>query len=278
MDRWTTWDRLESGPANAARTVLLLPGGMCSAAMFEEVMAEPTLADVRLVAVTLPGHAGTPAPDDTSIETYSERCGELARDLQCDAVVGFSMGANVALEMVGSEVFRGPVVLLAPAFSRVDEAVFLRLLDRLGTVLGHWPCSLMRRMIGLAVKDAPVPADRKKTLAEMLRSNEARFMRRGIHSYLRYLDEHGSVAPRLRDAGVATWVVHGETGDGGVTAEERTTLTSSPNITMITLPGKAFFIPNEQPSLVADLIVQALAASAPEPPQSPAAIPSDQRD
>jgi hypothetical protein len=45
------------------------------------------------------------------------------------------MGANVALEMAGSGAFTGPVVLLAAAFSRSDEAIFLRVLDRLGRVL-----------------------------------------------------------------------------------------------------------------------------------------------
>src|SRR2546421_12135511 len=52
------WESVESGPPDAERRVLLLPGGMCSARSYAEVLAEPTLAEVRLVAVTMPGHAG----------------------------------------------------------------------------------------------------------------------------------------------------------------------------------------------------------------------------
>jgi hypothetical protein len=44
---------------------------------------------------------------------------------------------------------------------------------------------------------------------------------------------------------------------------------------MITLPGKAFFIPNEQPSLVADLIVQALAQAPVQPAANGSQPPKD---
>jgi len=50
------WQRRESGPRAAERTVLLLPGGMCAAGSWAEVMAQPALASMRLIAVTLPGH------------------------------------------------------------------------------------------------------------------------------------------------------------------------------------------------------------------------------
>ncbi len=268
--RWTTWDRLESGPADAETTVLLLPGGMCTAMSYEELMAEPSLAGVRLVALTLPGHGGTEPPADVSMENYARLTAEAARDLRCDAVVGFSMGANVALEMAGCGAFHGPLVLLAPCFSRVDEAPFLRALDRMARVFGHLPFSLMRKMVGLAVKGSPLPPERLDALVGELRKNDPRFMRRGIHAYLTYLDRHGSVAPRLRDAGVPAWVVHGESGDGGATQDERRTLAENPDITLITIPGKAFFVPNEQPALVAGLVLDALARRSRQPqPEAP---------
>jgi pimeloyl-ACP methyl ester carboxylesterase len=257
--RSTHWDLLESGPPEAAHTVLCLPGGMCTAAQYEELMAEPKLADVHLVAVTLPGHGGTPAPEDVSVEHYARLAAELAADLGCDAVVGFSMGANVALEMVGSGAFSGPLVLLAPAFSRKDEAPFIRGLDKAARVLGHLPFAAMLRMVHLAVKDSPLPAERRDELVTVLRRNDPRVMRRGFHAYLSYLDRHGSVAPRLCQAGVTAWVVHGEHGDGGVTDDERRILEACPAIRMITLPGTSFFMPNEEPALVADLVVQGLA-------------------
>ncbi len=255
---WTSWDRCESGPADATRTVLLLPGGMCTAMQYDEVRHEPALAGVRLVAVTLPGNGGHPPLEDDSVENYARLASDLATDLGCDAVVGFSMGANVALEMVGSRRFAGPVVLLAPCFSRQDEARFLRLLDRLSRVFGHWPFSAMLRLVGQAVKGSPLPPDRLEELVGELQKNDPRVVRRMIHQYLRYLGRHGSVAPRLCDAEVAAWVVHGEKGDGGVTAAERRTLEACPQITVVTLPGASFFTPNEEPGLVAGFLLDAL--------------------
>jgi hypothetical protein len=39
-------------------------------------------------------------------------------------VVGHSPGANVAIEMLAAGHFSGPLVLLAPSFSREDESKF----------------------------------------------------------------------------------------------------------------------------------------------------------
>lgn len=111
------WQLRESGPTEAERTVLLLPGGMFSAGSYAEVMAEPALARVRLVAATLPGHSGAPRLDDFSLESYAECTAELAAKVSADAVVGFSMGAAVALEMVTSRRFTGPSVLLGVSLS-----------------------------------------------------------------------------------------------------------------------------------------------------------------
>jgi hypothetical protein len=64
------------------------------------------------------------------------------------------MGANIALEMAGSGAFSGPLVLLAPSFSRPDEAIFLRVLDRLARVLGHLPFAAMLKLMGPAMNAA----------------------------------------------------------------------------------------------------------------------------
>lgn len=118
------WQLVESGPTMAERTVLLLPAAMCTAIFYGDVMAQPLLADVHLVAATPPGHGGTPPPEgEVSVENYARLAGELARDLGADAVVGHSTGANVALEMAASGQFAGPVVLLAPSLSRHDESM-----------------------------------------------------------------------------------------------------------------------------------------------------------
>jgi pimeloyl-ACP methyl ester carboxylesterase len=254
------WDIVQSGPADAEHTALLLPGGWCTAVFYEELMAEPALAGVRLVAVTLPGNGGTEPPEDTSMENYARLTSELAADLGCDVVVGHSLGANVALEMAGSRAFAGPLVLLAPCFSRQDEAMVIRVLDRLARVLGRWPFAAMKAMLRFAVKDSPLPADRLKVLLAELQKNDPQFMRRGMHSYLKYLDRHGSVAARLGTSEAPAWVVHGETGDGGMTEDERATLQAYAGIRLITIPGASFFTPNEEPALVAGLVLDALRA------------------
>jgi len=254
----TGWDFREAGPTDAEHTALLLPGGMCTAAFYEEVLAEPAVAGMHLVAVTLPGHGGTRPPDDLTIENYARMAADLAADLACDVVVGHSMGANVALEMAASGAFSGPLVLLAASFSRQDESLFLRILDRLGRVLGPLPFEFMLKILGSAVKGSPLPQKRLRELVAELRKNDPRVMRRGIHCYLRYLDRHGSVAPRLCESGVPAWVVHGERGDGGMTQQEQHLLQACPWTRVITIPGASFFTLNEEPELVAGLVVQAL--------------------
>jgi pimeloyl-ACP methyl ester carboxylesterase len=260
-----TWDMVQSGPADADSTVLLLPGGWCTAVFYRELMAEPALAGIRLVAVTLPGNGGTRAPQDLSVENYARLTAELAERLGCTAVVGHSMGANVALEMAGSGAFTGPVVLLAPSFSRRDEALVVRVVDRLARVLGRLPYRAMRFMMRFAVKGSPLPRERLAELVSELQKNDPEFMRRGMHRYLQYLDRHGSVDQRLCAAAVPAWVVHGQTGDGGITDEERRTLQAYPWIRIVTLPGGSFFTPNEEPALVAGLVVAALHAATIQP-------------
>jgi pimeloyl-ACP methyl ester carboxylesterase len=134
----------------------------------------------------------------------------------------------------------------------------LRVVDRLAGVLGRLPYSAMRRLVHLAVKASPLPPERRQVLVAELRKNDPRFMRRGIHRYLQYLDRYGSVAPRLCASGVPAWVVHGETGDGGMTPDERRILSACPEIRIVTIPGPSFFTPNEEPALVAGLVVDAL--------------------
>jgi len=55
------------------------------------------------------------------------------------------------------------------------------------------------------------------------------------------------------------WVVHAEEkGDGGLTDAERATLEAAPNVTLVTIPGAVFLIPNEAPQRTAAVIADAL--------------------
>jgi pimeloyl-ACP methyl ester carboxylesterase len=253
------WELVEAGPSDADRTVLLLPGGFLRARSFQEVMSEATLDGIRLVAATLPGHGGTTPPDDLSIEYAAKLAASLASDIHCEAVVGFSMGANVALEMVTSGQFSGPVVLLGIALSLADEAAFLRVLDKLTAVSGSLPFSAMRQMMGSMSKQLRVSDIRRAEMRDDMRANEPKVMRAIVRKYLEYLARDDAPAKRLVDAGVPSWVVHTEKGDGGLTADERTTLEASSNVQVVTIPGKSFLIPSEEPQRVAELVLAALA-------------------
>ncbi len=258
----SAWEVVESGPADAERTVLLLPGGMCSAGSYAEVMAEPALAATRLVAVTLPGQAGAAPLDDCSVENYARLTAELATSVAADVVVGFSMGATVAYETVVSGAFGGPVVLLGVSLSAADEPGFFRAIIRLGPILGTLPFAVLKKGAASMVRHAAVPPERQAQLRADFARNDTRELRRPLQAYLRWLHRDDDPARRLCEAGARAWVVHAEKGgDGGLTQHERAVLEACPRVRVVTVPGQVFFLPNEVPELLADVIVQALAAA-----------------
>jgi hypothetical protein len=54
------------------------------------------------------------------------------------------------------------------------------------------------------------------------------------------------------------WVVHADQGDGGLTEDERRTLQAWPQVHLLTIPGKVFFLPNEVPTRIAEVILEAV--------------------
>jgi hypothetical protein len=61
-----------------------------------------------------------------------------------------------------------------------------------------------------------------------------------------------------RSESPASWVVHAEKGDSGLTDDERRTLEASQHTLVVTIPGDAFLLPNEASARVADVIVEAV--------------------
>jgi pimeloyl-ACP methyl ester carboxylesterase len=112
----------------------------------------------------MPGHAGAPAPQDFSVEEYARITAELAKRVGADAVVGFSMGAMVAYEIVVSGAFAGPVVLLGVSLSPPDEPGFFRASIRLGSILGTLPAAVLKKGAASMVKHAPIPPERRAQL------------------------------------------------------------------------------------------------------------------
>ena len=255
------WELRETGPHEADHTVLLLPGGMCSAGSYAEVMAEPALAGMRLVAATLPGHAGAPPPDDYSIESYASQTAALVTKIGADVVVGFSMGASVALEMVASGGFTGPTVLLGISLSAKDEPAFFRAIVGLGAVLGGIPAALLARGAASMVKRISVSTERRAELRDDFRRNVPQHMRLALREYARWLHRYPHPAERLCQANVPTWIVHAEKGDGDLTDDERRTLEACAHVHLVTIPGTVFFLPNEVPDRIADVIVEAVGST-----------------
>jgi len=252
----------ESGAEGADRSVLLLPGALCTAAFYDDLLAEPSLreAGIRFVATTLPGFGGTRPLDDLGMESYSTLASRLAGELGCGVVVGHSLGANVAIEMASAGKFSGPLVLLSPSFSRKDESLFPRVLDRASRLLGHLPYSLMLKLVGPAMRSSLPPA-RRAFLTGELKRNDPRFLRRQVHLYLSYLDRHGSLAGRFCESGVRAWVVFGEHDDIGITPDERALLDAAPQVTLVEIPAAGHFTLNQKPNEIAALVLEAVAAA-----------------
>jgi pimeloyl-ACP methyl ester carboxylesterase len=108
-----------------------------------------------------------------------------------------------------------------------------------------------------------VSADRQAELREDFRKNVPRDVQRGLRDYVQWLARHDHPAERLCQAGVPTWIVHAEKGDGGLTDDERRTLEACPHAHLVTLPGHVFFMPNEAPAPIADVIVEAVRSRSP---------------
>lgn len=253
-----SWELLTSGPPDADRSVLLLPGGANAARSFDLVMADPALSGFRLVATTLPGMAGAPVSEDVSIPALARRAGDLAKSHGCDVVVGFSHGATVALEMVLSGRFQGPVVLLGISLTTEVESRFFRAVVRASQKVGSWPMAGLFRLMPLMARSAKTPEPHKKELIEDFKQNKAGDAVRASGKYLDYIAQDRDFAAQLAASGNPVWVVHAEKGDGGLTDAERTTLRAAPNVTLVTIPGSVFLLPDEAPQRIAAVIATAL--------------------
>jgi pimeloyl-ACP methyl ester carboxylesterase len=252
-----------AGPEDAEHRVLMLPGGGVTAAFYDEVLAEPVIAagDTRLIATTLPGFGGVPLPDgfDCSMEGNARYAAELASDLGCDAVLGHSLGANIAIEMAIMRLFRGPLVLLAPSLSLEDEFKGISVVNRIGKVpgVGYVAFALMRTAMAKMIAKE-VPADRVDALAADIRLLRVPDMRSHIRHYVDFMSEHGSRADLLCASGVEATVVLGDEDEVGITDAERGALEACPTTRFVSVPGVGHMIANQRPALVAELILKAV--------------------
>src|SRR5438093_1406693 len=82
------------------------------------------------------------------------------------------------------------------------------------------PAAVLAKGAASMVKRIPVSGERQSELREDFRKNVPQHHRQGLREYVQWLHRHERPAERLCGAGVPTWVVHAEKGDGGLTDEE----------------------------------------------------------
>jgi pimeloyl-ACP methyl ester carboxylesterase len=244
--------------------VLCLPGGLGTAAFYDDILAAPALAagGVRAIAVTLPGFGGVPFPAgfDATLEAYAAYAAALAREHDCDAIVGHSFGANIALEMAALGHFDGPLILLSPTFSAEDEVKGLATFNRIGYVPG-----LRSLVTAIMFRSFPkmlaggVPEERVAPLAAEMATNNRTDVRIHLRRYYQYLHRYGTLADRLCESGVQAEVVFGEHDEVGLTPAERNMLESCPTTRLHFAPDAGHMLLNQQPDWIAELIVESVA-------------------
>jgi pimeloyl-ACP methyl ester carboxylesterase len=256
------WTVRQSGPPDAEPGVLLLPGGLETGAFYDQVVAEVQRVGlpIRCVTTTLPGYGGASPVTAATFEERARQAGSIATAFRCQVVVGHSVGANVALEIAAGGSFAGSLILLSPSFSRSDESIVPRVLDRLSRVLGSAPYALMLRFIGPLMTSSLPPA-RSDALIREFRRNDPGHVQRETRAYLDYLDRRGSVAERLCQSGVRAWAVFGERDDVRLADEERRVLESCHGVELTTIPDAGHFALIERPDLIAQLILKAIQAT-----------------
>jgi pimeloyl-ACP methyl ester carboxylesterase len=265
-DHGWTFREAGSGP----RTVLLLPGALCTAAFYDDVLSEPAIAEsgLRLVAATPPGFGGNPVPRgfDMGIDSYAALVEEQAERLGCDALVGHSLFANVLMQVASRGRFDGPLVLLSPCFSLEDEEKDFRQIERLSRVpgLGGLVFRLLPLMMSPSMKGRLPPARHKALVGEMKRVSP-RLARAMIQRYFDHLVEPGSLAERLAESGTVAWVVRGDQDEVAITAAEAATLEAAATVTVVSIPGARHFSMTDDPAAVARVIVDAVEPRASSP-------------
>ena len=177
------------------------------------------------------------------------------------------MGASVALEMIASGRFTGPVVLLGVSLSAEDEPAFFRAIVRLGERAGQ------------PARPPSWPRERPRWSSA---SRCPRHVRTSCaKTSARTFPEHARLgAPRIRTLAASARTSRRAAVSGGrpdvdrprrrrVTAGSPPTsaarLKAAPHAHLVTIPGAVFFLPNEIPKRIADIIVEAAACSSPKP-------------
>jgi hypothetical protein len=148
--------------------------------------------------------------------------------------------------------------MLGASLSAADEAAFRPLIDGLGSLLGSLPAAGFKTIAAAMAGQAKLSAERRRELKADFARNDPGALRQWLRGYVRRLRRDDDPAQRLCDAGNRIWMIHAGKGDGGLTRHERAVLEACDHVQVITLPGRSFFLPNEESAAIASVITEAL--------------------
>ena len=120
--------------------------------------------------------------------------------------------------------------------------------------------AILLKLVPLMVRSAKIVEPHKRELIEDLKQNRARDSVRLSAAYLDYIAADRDYAHELATSSSPVWVVHAEKGDGGLTDAERSTLDAARNVTLVTVAGSVFLLPDEAPEQMASVIAEAVSA------------------
>lgn len=258
------WLLVEEVPETVKHTVLLLPGLQGSDLVFSKLLGQPALtkAGIRLLAGNPPGFKGLAIPTgfDTSVESFAALVEDMAEAEKVDLIVGHSFAANVLIEVAARGRYEGKLMLISPSLDREAESKDLKTLDSMSrkVVLRNvfwWLTYLMMKSVFKPYFDdnellSEVVADAKKIPRAV--------GRKVLLGYFDHIDQHGNLAERLATTKVPVTYVRGDKDDIGFTDAHRDTLAKCNLVTLREIPDARHFAMVDQPTAVADAIIEAL--------------------
>lgn len=249
--------------AGAGRPIVLVHGWALSARAFEPLLA-PLASHGRVLALDLRGHGeAPPAPPGHGIAGHARDLAALfaARGLQRALLVGWSMGAQVALEalpLLGERVAGLALLAATPCFVEREgwpHGLPATSVRALAARLRHRPEVALRRFFdGMFAPDELPDLERQALAAAVLAAPLSEEAALAELDALLTADQR----PRLAGVRVPTLLVHGERDAICLPAASAAVAEAIPGARRWLLPGVGHAPQLSRPALVAELLARLL--------------------
>ena len=256
------WLLVENQPVATKYRVLLLPGFLCTDAIYRDMLNDVTMQDagIQLVAGNPPGFKGLPVEKnfDFSLERYAEAVCELNEIESYDLIVGHSFFANVLIELAVSDRYQGSLMLLSPSLSRKSEDVETRFFDKIGRAPLVGPISMLAAYQAMNAMFEPYFIDEKKDKLPMVvaeAKKTPRYMaRRLLNAFFDYIDGHGDLSKRLCRTSKPVLYVRGVDDNVKLLPAHRRQLAKADLIKIIEIKGSKHFVMIDHPEMLNQFI------------------------